>query len=161
MDIKVVYGVNNEAKEIQFAEFYKELGKIDIPEVSIQYSEYTFSSRKEIFIESFDSFPQGSGYGTKAMEKIIEIANKFRIIMSLNPSKVSTDNRVTRFWEKLGVEQRWENNMYGFYYKVYDGYEKIEILFRKEVIKNNFFTKIIKKLKDYLNMNLIKVRKIF
>ena len=143
MNIKVISGANNEAKEIQFAE----LGKIDIPEVSIQYSEHIFSSRKEIFIYSFDSSSRGSEYGTKAMKEIIEIANKFRIILSLNPSKVSTDNRVKRFWGKLGFERRLENNMYGFYYKFYDGYEEIENLSKKEVIENNFFTKIIKKIK--------------
>lgn len=81
------------------------------------------------------------------MKEIIKIANKFRIIMSLKPSKVSIDNRVTRFWKKLSFEQRCENNMYGFYYKFYDGYEEIENLSKKEVIENNFFTKIIKKIK--------------
>lgn len=96
MNIKVISGEDNEAKEIQFAEFYKELGKIDIPEVSIQYSEHIFSSRKEIFIDSFVSSTRGNGYGTKAMKEIIKIVNKFRIIMSLKPSKVSIDNRVTR-----------------------------------------------------------------
>ena len=132
MNVKVVRGQGEELDDIKHKDFYEELKKIDIPQVTIKYEEIKFyyMDYEEICIVNFYSEPQKSGYGTKAMLEILKIADKYKFVLSLTPS---TD---------LGKTIDLENTIYLRYYEGYERKNQNEASNKKENDEKTFLEKI-------------------
>lgn len=110
---------------VNFLKFRDELKKINIPEVEIYLIEdtvYYDLPGKYVFIYSFHAAPTRSGFGTKAMKKIVELADKYKIILFLFPYGTSA-----KFYTKFGFIEA-SNKYKGYFeplklFKFYDGYE--------------------------------------
>ena len=140
--MKVIY------EGVKFLNFVNELKKINIPEVEIHLEEdfvYRDLPGNYIFIYSFHSAPTRNGFGTKAMKNIIELANKYKIILFLFPYGTSD-----KFYAKFNFIEA-SNKYEGYFeplklFKFYDGYEDefAKFLENKKLSKRilNFFKKI-------------------
>ncbi len=145
--MKVIY------EGVKFLDFVNELKKINIPEVEIHLEEdfvYRDLPGNYIFIYSFHSAPTRNGFGTKAMKNIIELANKYKIILFLFPYGTSD-----KFYAKFNFIEA-SNKYEGYFeplklFKFYDGYEDefAKFLENKKLSKRilNFFKKYFSKLK--------------
>ncbi len=148
MNVRVVSGLNFDVKVVH-KDFYEELKKIDIPQVTIKYEEIKFyyMDYEEICILDFHSEPQRCGYGTKAMLEILKIADKYKFVISLTPN--TYEPYILTFWRKLGFSEEaadFENRIYLRYYTGYIKKENNKVADRKENKKN-----FLRKLKHFLN----------
>ena len=147
MNVKVVRGQGEELDDIKHKDFYEELKKIDIPQVTIKYEEIKFyyMDYEEICIVNFYSEPQKSGYGTKAMLEILKLADKYKFVLSLTPSTDLGKTEVSRFWRKLGFGEEpidLENTIYLRYYEGYERKNQNEASNKKENDEKTFLEKI-------------------
>ena len=117
--MKVIY------EGAKFLDFIDDLKKINIPEVEIHLVEdfvYYNLPGNYIFIYSFHAVPTRNGFGTKAIKKIIELADKYKIILFLFPYGTSN-----KFFNKFNFIEA-SNKYEGYFeplklFKFYDGYE--------------------------------------
>ncbi|ALF24762.1 hypothetical protein [Fusobacterium nucleatum] len=147
MDLKVVLGLEDREVKAMYKDFYEELKKIDIPQVTIKYEEIKFyyMDYEEISIIDFNAEPKHCGYGTKAMLEILKIADKYKIVISLTPNTDLFDSKVSKFWRKLGFSKDpkdLDNRIYLRYYEGYERKNQNEASNKKENDEKTFLEKI-------------------
>lgn len=139
----------------KFMNFKNELTNLIIPEIKVHFIEdsvYSGLPGNYVYIYSFHAAPTKEGFGTYAMLKIIEIANRHKIILFLFPYGTSS-----YFYSKLNFIEAAEKYK-GYFeplklFKFYDGFEN-EF--------NNFLKnqKPLKKILNSLKKQFVKSKKI-
>lgn len=129
----------------KFLKFRDELEKINIPEVEIEFSEdkvYSNLPGNYIYISNFHASPARSNFGTKAMKKIVKLADKHKIILFLFP--YGTSSYFYSKFDFIEADKKYEGHFEPLkLFRFYNGYEdnfNIFLLSNKEklqLIKND------------------------
>ncbi|MEJ6469993.1 DNA cytosine methyltransferase [Fusobacterium nucleatum] len=131
----------------KFLNFIEELKEVNIPEVSITFIEdsvYYKLPGDFLYISEFHSAPTRRGFGSKAMQKIVILADKYKINLFLFPYGTSE-----KFYSKFGFEEKSDKYTDFFeplkLFRFYSHYEKeFKNFFKNKYLLKNFLNNLKK-----------------
>ena len=131
----------------KFLNFIEELKEVNIPEVSITFIEDSIYYKLPgdfLYISEFHSAPTRRGFGSKAMQKIVILADKYKINLFLFPYGTSE-----KFYSKFGFEEK-SGKYIDFFepsklFRFYSHYEKeFKNFFKNKYLLKNFLNNLKK-----------------